>query len=274
MIHCALVPLDGSTTAEEVLPFVEELYGILGCEVRLLRVVSARLAELDPEAEARAERYLTEVQKRLRANGTEKVEVEVRRGEAHTAIVQEAERMRADLIALTTHGEGGPDARYLGATMDKVVRLTDRHVLVVRAGAAQPDRPPLLERVLVPVDGGEGSARLLSQLRDVLDSYTPRLHLLHVFEDDGPGAAEREQQALERMKAIAADAEGMDLRVETSVAAGAVAPAIVERAEASKASLIVMATRARAQPSRWVLGSVTERALAVARTPVLVLQSR
>jgi hypothetical protein len=48
-----------------------------------------------------------------------------------------AAELPADLVAMTTHGAGGLRRAVLGSVADQVVRLAQRPVLVVRAGAGR-----------------------------------------------------------------------------------------------------------------------------------------
>ena len=72
---------------------------------------------------------------RLRSRG-----IRVRtRAAVHTsparAILDQAHESEADLIAMATHGRGGIRRLLIGSVADKVLRGTDRPVLLYRAGA-------------------------------------------------------------------------------------------------------------------------------------------
>lgn len=72
-----------------------------------------------------------------------------------------------------------------------------------------------------------------------------------------------------------ADARAAGVRIDTRVDEALVVPrAIIDRAEADGADLIVLGTHGRSGVERWVLGSVAERVLRTSRVPVLTVPPR
>lgn len=147
MYKRALVPLDGSTVAEAIIPFVLEIAGPLDIEVVLLRV----LAPMAPtvvegsrhviveNVEARrveAEAYLAPLAAELKAKGV-RVWAEVRRGEPAAEIVAGARATGADLIAMTTHGRSGLGRLLFGSVAESVLRHADVPVFLLRQTEAQ-----------------------------------------------------------------------------------------------------------------------------------------
>jgi nucleotide-binding universal stress UspA family protein len=153
MYERALVPLDGSTTAEGVIPFILHIAGPLGLDVTLLRVVTpaprAAAVEAGPialddteELCAEAERYLVPFAAELRANGI-RVTTDVRRGEPVDEVLASARDSRADLIIMTTHGRTGFARLLFGSVAEGVLRHADVPVLLMRkAQAAIESRGP------------------------------------------------------------------------------------------------------------------------------------
>jgi nucleotide-binding universal stress UspA family protein len=138
-----LVPLDGSALAERILPHVQAIAKATGAKVLLFRVASSAPAAMAAEAptearkmleaeQARAAKYLDGVAKRLKDAGvTTKVEVSV--GEPAVEIVMAAEKEKADLIAIMSHGVTGLSHFDMGSVAEKVVEASPRPVLLVRA---------------------------------------------------------------------------------------------------------------------------------------------
>jgi len=148
-----LVPLDGSELAERILePAVALAETMPGVEFVLLRVIKPVVPIVDlpegPSADAeahhilkevqvlqehlfrKAEGYLKDVADRLRLRG---IEAEVRVAvddRPEESILHEAEKARANLIALETHGRGGLTRLVLGSVADKVVRGAHVPVMV------------------------------------------------------------------------------------------------------------------------------------------------
>jgi nucleotide-binding universal stress UspA family protein len=147
-----VVALDGSSRAERVLPYVEELATRTGARVTLVRAWSPP-PDIDPrpgvgallgdasfrtaDAELRnsqfqAERYLEEVVVRLRDRGIA-ADYELLEGPAGEMIVDEADGLGAEMVAMTTHGRSGLGRLVLGSVADYVVQHTTCPVLLVRA---------------------------------------------------------------------------------------------------------------------------------------------
>jgi nucleotide-binding universal stress UspA family protein len=139
-----LVTLDGSTVAEEVLPHAEAIARRFGARVTLLQAVQ-EAGDGEPDARPSTPRdggrleaspYLVRAVARLRDLGVE-AHAERWAGGAAPVIARRAAELPADLVAMTTHGAGGLRRAVLGSVADQVVRLAQRPVLVVRAGAGR-----------------------------------------------------------------------------------------------------------------------------------------
>lgn len=140
-----LVALDGSPLSEGILGPASDVARATGARLTLLHVVSsaavlgARVLPLLPgdirTAKARAEEYLDGVAEALREEGLQ-VDIEVRDHESPaTAIAMAGRELDADLVALATHGYGGLKRALLGSIADKVLRTTDRPLLLERPKA-------------------------------------------------------------------------------------------------------------------------------------------
>ena len=142
MYKRAVVPLDGSSTAEAIVPFVLEIAGPLDMEVVLVRVVvpvtpvaveasHAVLIDTVDQRRADAAAYLKGVAAALIAKGV-RVSTEVRYGRAVDGIVAVARDVDADLIAMTTHGRGALGRLLFGSVAEAVLREADIPVFMLR----------------------------------------------------------------------------------------------------------------------------------------------
>jgi nucleotide-binding universal stress UspA family protein len=142
-----LVPLDGSSSAESVLPHAIALAGLTGGNIHLLRVEELtqdlrasvwQIAEDErddlPERLDAAYNYLRSVVAQCGAHW-KPTTVSVDARGAHRiaeAIVCSAIERDADLIAMCTHGRGA-SRLLIGSVADKVIRGTQCHLLITRA---------------------------------------------------------------------------------------------------------------------------------------------
>ena len=130
-----LVPLDGTPLAEAGLPQTCELAQALGLEIMLVRV-AANSAEREVAAA-----YLEQVAARLRRENLT-VTTRVTEGAAAEQVLQVATVQDVSLIAMTTHGRGGPARWVLGSVAESIVRDAAVPVLVARATNKATDMTP------------------------------------------------------------------------------------------------------------------------------------
>ena len=161
-IEHVLVPLDGSTWAEMILPVAASLAGVLGARLTLVRVVAnvpalvpapfatvagapfAGLSWLPSEidrsatrrAVARARGYLEEVAEHVRAGHPELVADlhVVVDDEVPAAILRLAGDAGIDLLAMTTHARG-VSRLVVGSTVDEVLHQRAGATLLLRPTA-------------------------------------------------------------------------------------------------------------------------------------------
>ncbi len=151
MAEKILVPLDGSKVGEAALPYVEELITKMQpgtkVEITLFQVMSslsyyvvageasARVPYTEQEIEkmkGQAEEYLIKVGEPLRkAGATTKVRVAV--GNPVDEIIDAADDVKVNMIAMSSHGRSGLSRLTFGSVTDRVLRSGHMPVLVVKA---------------------------------------------------------------------------------------------------------------------------------------------
>ncbi len=149
MYKTILVPLDGSEVAEAILPHVEELAKLFGSTVILLQVMELphlialpkgeiydALPQLTPaevnQQLGETRRYLDGLVARLDA-GDISARALVENGPVVVTILRVARQEEANLIAMASHGRGGPADVYYGSVAAGVLQRIDRPLLIVRA---------------------------------------------------------------------------------------------------------------------------------------------
>jgi len=269
MYSTLLVALDGSKNAEKVLPVVEPLLKTAKGAASLIQVLPPG-AE-GPEAAAQA--YLKEICSRL---GRKKIRCqgEVVRGDPAVAIVQAAEERKADLVAFTSHGQGGLEQWVFGSVAQKILRGCTRPLLVVRS---LEDPVLKVKRIVVPLDGALGSEACMPHAVHLARSYGASVELLHVMAESGVEAGDsklRNWHAKER-KRMESEFDAIEkaepgIKFSRVFVEGDPATRILERVEKEPASVIAMGSHGRTGFSRWMFGSVSEKVLQAAKCPVLI----
>lgn len=127
-----LVPLDGSESAEQVLPYVRALAGRFGSEILLLSVPEGSESEAYGTT---IQRYLEGIAGELKGKGLKARWMATGSGPART-IVSVSDSESIDLIMMVTHGRGGLDRMdrvKVGSVTDGVIQATVCPVFVVSA---------------------------------------------------------------------------------------------------------------------------------------------
>jgi nucleotide-binding universal stress UspA family protein len=141
-----LVPLDGSTLAEQALPHATAQAARFEAEIVLLKVleplpepaVTARSVVKSAETASGelARDYLRTVEARIREQELElKVQSATTEGKPYLAIIRFAEENDIDLIVMATRGQSGLSRWLMGSVADRVVRGATVPLLLIQSQA-------------------------------------------------------------------------------------------------------------------------------------------
>jgi nucleotide-binding universal stress UspA family protein len=268
-ILCPVDFTDLSRSAVGYAAAVARQLGALDSEVTVLHVG-------DPGVQARLEELARSVGPGARAV--------LAAGDAATAILEQAEGLRADLIVMGTHGRRGFDRWLLGSVTERVLHKAPCPVLTVNSHAEPPaaDGPPF-RTILCGEDFAPSSQELEAAL--ALASAGGRLIVLHAVEelpDDcvlgavpfeyGPQLVRQAQERLHAM--VGAAASERRVAIEEIVVPGRAYRRILARAEAEKADLIVVGVNSGERINHMVFGSTTHHVVRGAACPVLTVRGR
>jgi nucleotide-binding universal stress UspA family protein len=148
-INRILVPLDGSSLAECVLSYAEEMGQKLGAEVVLVSITDrvrgywpmedageTSGTKMVPESvcsiEDQAGQYLDGIKRKLEQKGI-KVSREVICGKAAEEITIYANTQHIDLALMANHGRNGPSKLTHGKVVQEVLKKANVPVMVIRA---------------------------------------------------------------------------------------------------------------------------------------------
>ena len=146
MYHTILVPLDGSSRAEAILPHVEDLARRYGARVLLLHVDAEpplmlerdEIVDLQSYMEKRRQRrgriaaYLQGIIDNWRGMSIAAAK-ELGEGPVVACIIDTAAREQADLVAMASHGSSGGARAFYGSVAAGVLQQIDRPLLLVRS---------------------------------------------------------------------------------------------------------------------------------------------
>ncbi len=149
-LSAVLVPLDGSSLAEQALPHAVALAEVLGLKVIVVTATPsqqdytlqftgrvshslAHIQDLSKRTDTEAAVYLKTVCERLRQQGMSSVDRRVVHGDPASAIIAMTGEVRDAIVVMTTHGGSGLDRWIRGSVTDRIVRHAVDPVLIIRA---------------------------------------------------------------------------------------------------------------------------------------------
>jgi nucleotide-binding universal stress UspA family protein len=295
-----LVALDGSKTAEAVLPRALYLASRLKIPLELVRVADtgefaangspeiARLLEkMTADELRRGQDYLRAMAERL--DGVE-VGFDVVKGRPAEVIIEKGAVDSAAVIAMATHGRSGVDRFLMGSVAEKVLRGSANPLLLVRVGKeANNAAPDGFRTIIVALDGSELAERILPTVADLAKKLEAEILLFRAYHvpysvytgDEAFYAVNFEEmtasvcaEAKDYIEKKAAELRSSGLAKVTCLAKeGLAGDEIIALGNRIPNGLIAMCSHGRSGVKRWVLGSVTETVVRHANDPVLVVRA-
>ena len=292
-----LVPLDGSATAEAVLPYAEAFAAGFKTSVELMSAIDIgamtthlaadkahHLDTIIATEEKNSASYLENVAKIFSRFPTER---RIVRGHPAEAILERTSKDRDTLIAMATHGRSGAKRWLLGSVAEKVLRGTTNPLFLVRAAAAKASPQRIINSIVVPLDGSSLAEQILPTVSIWAQALDVEVTLIRAFEFPASAYygsenylpdydAIREQTRKEvadylKEKADSLIGEGVRT-VSTRSIEGPAANEIISYAQTEPRAVIAMSTHGRSGVRRWILGSVTEEVVRHGDDPVLVVR--
>jgi nucleotide-binding universal stress UspA family protein len=292
-----LVPLDGSKTAEKVLPYARYLADKFKVPVELLAVVD--IAEVASHMASEKARFLDTIiddavrrlTSYLGSVATTFADTDVRcsveKGKAEDTIIEEAATDKAMLITMATHGRSGLNRFLLGSVAEKVLRGMANPLLLIRATEeAKSEGEAMLKSIIVPLDGSELAEGVLPMAAGMAKKLDLEVELFRTYHipynvyggDEGFYAGNYEEllagvrdEAAQYLDKKAADLKNLGVAKVTCVTKeGLAADEIILLGQKTPDNLIAMSSHGRSGVKRWVLGSVAEAVVRHCGDPVLI----
>jgi nucleotide-binding universal stress UspA family protein len=145
-LKSVFVPLDGSTLAEKIFPFVTSLAKGMQLEICLLRAytlptesyvvgdgVLVNVAQgIRDELRREIDNYLNDKVQGLQAEGLSRVSAITVEGDGAEQIIEMARNTPDNIIAMSTHGRSGLERWAMGSVAEKVIHNSRDPVLIIR----------------------------------------------------------------------------------------------------------------------------------------------
>ena len=295
-----LIPLDGSKTAEKVLPYARSLVGKFKVPVELLAVVD--IGEIAMHMASEKARFLdTMIEDATRQStsylqgiagtfpGTT-VTCSVEKGKAEECIIEKGATDKAMLITMATHGRSGLNRFLLGSVAEKVLRGAVNPLLLIRATeGAGSEGAATINSVIVPLDGSALAENFLPMAVEMAKQLDLEIELFRAYQipynvyagDEGFYAGNFDEllagvrdEATEYLDKKAAELKKLGVTKVSCVSKeGFAGDEIISLGRKTPDNVIAMSSHGRSGVKRWVLGSVAETVVRHSGDPVLIVRA-
>lgn len=298
MYNKLLVPLDGSPTAENVLPCARYLAAKFKTPVELLAVVDvaevaahlgAEKARFFETMMEEAVRHFTGYLRGIATTFTDgNVHCSVEKGKPEEVIIEKAATDPSMLVTMASHGRSGLNRFLLGSVAEKVLRGTTNPLLLIRATAdARTDGTAAFKSMIVPLDGSDLAASVLPTVARVAKELGLEVELFRAYHipynayTEDWGFAENAEELLkiahneaaEYLDNKAAELKNLGVaKVSCVVKEGFAGDEIIKLGRSTADNVIAMCSHGRSGVKRWVLGSVAEAVARHSGDPVLIVR--
>ncbi len=298
-INQILVPLDGSSLAESVLPAAARLGEKTGATISLFHVIERDAPDRvhgysHLRKPVEAEEYLRSVAGKPIFAGVS-VETHVHETgvrDVSQSISDHTEELAADMIVMCTHGSSGLRNLLVGSIAQQVISLSKTPVMLVNPSLAKSSANPNFENFLIPLDGNPDHEHVLDYALNFAVICAAAMHIVVAIPRFGtmsgdltivnrylPGTTSRMMdmlvpEAKAYLTSVQDRLKNSGLRTSTSVSRSMPAKAIVRTAKAFKSDLIILATHGKAGAKPFWEGSVTPQVLRKAKVPIVLVPVR
>ena len=300
MIDHILVPLDGSTLAECVLPHVMAIAPVTNARVTLLHVLQhpqngSGSSAVDPVEwhlqKQKSEKYLEQIASRLNKSGILAVEPTILDGNPANSVIDFAHNNNVDLIALSTHGNSGLSGWNVSSMVQKILLRSYTSTLLVRAYLPSSTGVTMIryKRLFIGMDCSPRSEFVLPFAISLAQFHKSQVILESVIEkprginrfplsDEHTNLinkfVERNYEAATRyLKQLVAQFSMKELKLKAHVSTGDSAITVLhDMAEESNADLVMLVAHGYTGERRWPYGSVTTSFITYGNSSLMIMQ--
>ena len=284
LLRKILIPLDGSKTAETVLPYIKYLASRFDLKIEVLGV---GIGSKNRRVNLLLNDYINNTVSSLHNERTE-AEAIIIYGSAADKILSYSKQNDIDLIIMATHGRSGIKRWWMGSVADKIISQSITPVLLVPSKTrkvTQMKKSISIDQILVPLDGSDIGQAALDYIELVAKETGAAITLIQVISTPNSmetsllGNAtwdsfskEMREAASNYLGSLVEELKGHGITAKYDIPIGNPAAEIIEYARKYKFDLIAMSTHGRTGLARWVLGSIADKVLHGAGMPMWLVR--
>ena len=297
MLDHILLPLDGSTLAERVVPHAIALTEAFDSKLTLLRVVfqdedinsHGIINPMDWQMrKTEAESYLKSIQARLKDIGINS-EIQIIEGKPAHQIIEFAKHNDVRLIILSSHGSSGVSEWNINSTVQKVLFRAFIPVMIIRAYQEPFEEIEGLtyKRLLIPLDGSKRAECILPLAESICSAQNSKILLTHIVEEPSmprqTPLGEEEHALIEQLNSISCEEAKKYMSQVSGQFNQDFVETIIEKSKKPTASLhdiidreqidlVLLSAHGFSGDNRWPYGKITLNFIAFGTTPLIIIQ--
>ena len=297
MFEHILLPLDGSSLAEKVLPHAVTLSKAFDARLTLIRVVyqeeradqHGMINPMDWQMrKSEAEAYLQSVKTQLGGINLES-DIQIIEGRPAEQIIEFAKNEHVDLIILSSHGRSGPSPWNINSTVQKVLLRAFMPVMIIRAYHQEPHEleEVTYQRLFLPMDGSKRAECILPLAESICKLQNSEVFLTHIVERPKmprqTPASDKVNALTEKLQAININEaekyldsiknhfpqENVETIIESSEEPSVALHNIIDR---ENIDLVLLSAHGYSGENRWPYGSIALNFIAYGATPLIIIQ--
>jgi len=215
-----------------------------------------------------AEKQLITINESIEKEGVEACKPFLKYGKHYDKIIQVANKENVNLIMIGAGEKMKKDTFKLGTTAEKLVRRSDKPVLVVKKGSDLKN----VKSILCPVDFSEESKLALNNAINIARRYDAKLNILGVLEEHSRGYKGLKlkwnelnelgkSEFKDEMDSFLKNFNLIDVNWKCIIKTGDPAKKILRTIKTKNADLLVMGSSGKSSFHRMIMGSVTEKVI-------------
>jgi nucleotide-binding universal stress UspA family protein len=297
MFEHILLPLDGSSLAERVLPHAVALSEAFNSKLTLLRVIHKGNEEeqnniVNPMAwqikKSEAEAYLKSIQNQLAEIDVDG-DIKILEGNPAQQIIEFARNEDVELIILSSHGSSGVSAWNINSTVQKVLLRAFVPVMIIRAYEEETGSLIGLkyQRLFLPLDGSKRAECILPMAKSICSAQGSKVFLTHIIEEP---RLPRQTPVSDEVKTIIEQLKDLNFKEANSYLTQlkeqfepGKAETIIESSEKPSISmhniidreqidLVMLSAHGYSGESRWPYGKIALSFIVYGTTPLIIMQ--
>jgi nucleotide-binding universal stress UspA family protein len=284
-----LCAVDFSPASLRALDLAIRLASVNGARIHVLHVIPRIVASLldvpittsrwTADQEEKAKRELPKLKQRAIRAGVP-ASTEIRIGDIDVQILKTVKDVRADVLAIGTHGRRGFERWILGSVAERMLRHSRIPVLLTGSPRKGPSVPSI-RRILVAVDFSKETVDAVEYGAGIAAKTRASIVMLHVIEDrsavvDWSAFPDQKGAIRKRLEELVPSRVKRLCKVDPRVESGEPYQVILKAIKDSRPSLVVLNTHGRGFMSRVLIGSTADRVVrgGAGMSPMLLIPPR